>query len=109
MSAPLLQTRIAQLADKRLEIEEKEGWLRNDDKDFHDKRAQRRSALISGLREVAEKWTNDMICKLESKPFIRSAYYLVTQLLTRAYHQGTYNGTAIQTRKTNLDGRHSCL
>lgn len=86
MSAPLLQDRISQLADMRLEVEEKQGWLRKDD---HAKRTQRRSALISGLREVAEKWTNDMICKLESKPFIRSAYYLVTQLLTRAYHQGT--------------------
>lgn len=89
MSAPLLQDRILQLVDMRLEVEEKQGWLQKDDKHFQAKRTQRRSALILGLREVAEKWTNDMICKFESKPFIRSAYYLCTQLLTRAYHQGT--------------------
>ncbi|RYP04894.1 hypothetical protein DL764_004164 [Monosporascus ibericus] len=90
LSAPLLQIRISQLANMRLEIEEKEGWLRKDDKHFEAERAHRRSVLESGLQEVAEKWTNDMICKFESKPFIRSAYYLVTQLLTRAYHQGIH-------------------
>jgi len=30
------------------------------------------------------------ICKFESKPFIRGAYYLCSQLLTRAYHQGIH-------------------
>ncbi|KAI0022510.1 acyltransferase [Xylariomycetidae sp. FL0641] len=90
VSTPLLQNRISQLAAKRLEVEEKEGWLRKDDKDYGVKKAQRRSALESGLQEVAEKMTNDMICKFESKTFIRGAYYLVTQLLTRAYHQGIH-------------------
>ncbi|KAI4868004.1 acyltransferase-domain-containing protein [Hypoxylon rubiginosum] len=90
VSAPLLQTRISQLADKRLEIEEKEGWLRRDDTDFVTKKAQRRAIVESGIQEVAEKMTNDMICKFESKTFIRGAYYLVTQLLTRAYHQGIH-------------------
>ena len=88
MSAPLLQERISRLADMRLEVEEKEGWLRNDDENFQVKRSQRRSTLEAGLREIAEKWTNDMICKFENKTFIRGAYYLVTQLITRAYHQG---------------------
>ncbi|KAI1653528.1 acyltransferase-domain-containing protein [Daldinia decipiens] len=90
VSAPLLQTRISQLADKRLEVEEKEGWLNKDDKDFVTKKAQRRSIIESSIQEVAEKMTNDMICKFESKTFIRGAYYLVTQLLTRAYHQGIH-------------------
>ncbi|KAI0173264.1 acyltransferase-domain-containing protein [Hypoxylon sp. FL1284] len=90
VSAPLLQTRISQLADKRLEIEEKEGWLRRDDKDFVSKKAQRRAIIESGIQEAAEKMTNDMICKFESKTFIRGAYYLVTQLVTRAYHQGIH-------------------
>ncbi|KAI1352450.1 acyltransferase-domain-containing protein [Xylaria sp. FL0043] len=90
VSAPLLQNRIAQLADKRLEVEEKEGWLRKDDKDYAVKRAQRRAVIESGIRDVAEKMTDDMICKFESKTFIRGAYYLVTQLLTRAYHQGIH-------------------
>lgn len=88
VAAPLLRARIAQLADKRLEVEEKEGWLRKDDKHYATRRAQRRAAIESGIRDVAEKMTDDMICKFESKTFIRGAYYLVTQLLTRAYHQG---------------------
>ncbi|OTA63243.1 acyltransferase [Hypoxylon sp. EC38] len=90
VSAPLLQARISQLADRRLEIEEKEGWLRKDDKDYVTKKAQRRAVIESSIQEVAEKMTNDMICKFESKTFIRGAYYLVTQLLTRAYHQGIH-------------------
>ncbi|KAI1497868.1 acyltransferase [Biscogniauxia marginata] len=90
VSAPLLQKRISQLAEKRLEVEESEGWLRRTDKDFALKKAHRRSVIQSGIQEVAEKMTNDMICKFESKTFIRGAYYLTTQLLTRAYHQGIH-------------------
>ncbi|KAI0508695.1 acyltransferase-domain-containing protein [Xylaria bambusicola] len=90
VSAPLLQTRISQLADKRLEVEENEGWLRKEDKDYAVKRAHRRAVIESGIRDVADKMTDDMICKFESKTFIRGAYYLVTQLLTRAYHQGIH-------------------
>ncbi|KAI0198111.1 acyltransferase-domain-containing protein [Astrocystis sublimbata] len=90
VSAPLLRQRIAHLADKRLEIEEAEGWLRKDDKHYAIKRAHRRAVIESGIRDVAEKVTNDMICKFESKTFIRGAYYLCTQLLTRAYHQGIH-------------------
>ncbi|KAI0012458.1 acyltransferase-domain-containing protein [Xylariaceae sp. FL0662B] len=90
VSAPLLQSRISELADKRLQIEEKEGWLNKDDKNFAAKKAQRRAAIESSIQQVAEKMANDMICKFESKTFIRGAYYLVTQLLTRAYHQGIH-------------------
>ncbi|KAF2972778.1 hypothetical protein GQX73_g706 [Xylaria multiplex] len=90
VSAPLLRTRISQLADKRLQVEENEGWLRRDDKDYAIKRAHRRAVIESGIRDVAEKMTDNMICKFESKTFIRGAYYLVTQLLTRAYHQGIH-------------------
>ncbi|KAH8163378.1 hypothetical protein CIB48_g4848 [Xylaria polymorpha] len=90
VSAPLLRTRISQLADKRLEVEENEGWLRKDDKDYAIKRAHRRAVIESGIRDVAVKMTDHMICKFESKTFIRGAYYLCTQLLTRAYHQGIH-------------------
>ncbi|KAI1814386.1 glycerol-3-phosphate acyltransferase [Poronia punctata] len=90
VSAPLLQTRISELAEKRLQVEEKEGWFKKDDKNYAAKRAQRRIVVEAGIREVAEKMTEDMICKFESKTFIRGAYYLVTQLLTRAYHQGIH-------------------
>ncbi|KAI0396056.1 acyltransferase-domain-containing protein [Xylariaceae sp. FL0594] len=90
VSAPLLQDRIADLSERRLRVEEQEGWLRKDDGQYAAKRAHRRAEIESGIREVAEKMTEDMICKFESKTFIRGAYYLVTQLLTRAYHQGIH-------------------
>jgi hypothetical protein len=88
ISADILQKRISELATKRIEVEEKEWFLNKDDKMFASKRAQRRACIEQSLQEVAEKLTDDMICKMESKTFIRGAYYLCTELLTRAYHQG---------------------
>jgi hypothetical protein len=90
MSATLLQAKISQLAEMRVEAEVKEGLISKGDKDFAIKKAQRVAELAQGLHEVAEKLTDQMICKFESKPFIRGAYYLVTQLLLRAYHQGIH-------------------
>jgi len=90
MSATLLQTKISQLADMRLAVEEKEGLLNKYDKDFQAKRTQRRAVLVQSLQEVAEHLTDNMICKFESKTFIRGAYYITTQLLLRAYHQGIH-------------------
>ncbi|KEY66658.1 hypothetical protein S7711_01950 [Stachybotrys chartarum IBT 7711] len=90
LSTPLLQRRIAKLADDRIAVEEKEGYFDRKDKNYAMKLSQRRSALENGLQEVAEKLTDQMICKMESNTFIRGAYYLTTQLLTRAYHQGIH-------------------
>jgi len=90
MSATLLQTKISQLADMRVTVEEKEGLLNKYEKDLQTKRAQRRAVLVQSLQEVAENLTDNMICKFESKTFIRGAYYMVTQLLLRAYHQGIH-------------------
>jgi len=90
MSATLLQTKISQLADMRVDVEVKEGLLNKSDKDFQMKRAQRRAVLVQSLQDVAENMTDNMICKFESKTFIRGAYYAVTQLLLRAYHQGIH-------------------
>ncbi|KAL2120083.1 hypothetical protein VTJ04DRAFT_4109 [Mycothermus thermophilus] len=90
LGAPLLQAKIAQLADMRVAVEEKQGLLNPADKDFGAKKSQRRAVLIQALQEVAEKLTDNMICKFDSKPFIRGAYYLVSQLLLRAYHQGIH-------------------
>ena len=90
MSAPLLQKRITELAENRLAVEVKEGLLDMAAKDYAIRRTQRRSELEGGLQEVAQQLTDEMICKMESKTFIRGAYYLATQLLTRAYHQGIH-------------------
>jgi hypothetical protein len=88
LSTPILQKRISELAEKRLDKEENDGLLKKDDPLYTSKRSHRKSVIEQGLQELSEKLTGDMICKFESKPFIRGAYYLVTQLLTRAYHQG---------------------
>ena len=90
MSATLLQSKISQLAEMRLDVEEREGLLNKDDRDFQLKRTQRRSVLVQALQEVSEHLVDNMICKFESKKFIRGAYYIVTQLLLRAYHQGIH-------------------
>jgi hypothetical protein len=88
MSTPILQKMISELAEKRIEVEEKEGLLNKEDKMFASKKAHRRAFIEQSIQEVAEKLTDDMICKMENKTFIRGAYYLTTELLTRAYHQG---------------------
>jgi hypothetical protein len=88
LSTPILQSRITELAERRIEKEEKEGLLNKDDPLYKAKRSQRKSNIEQSLQELCEKLTGDMICKMESRPFIRGAYYLCTQLLTRAYHQG---------------------
>ncbi|PNS18831.1 Glycerol-3-phosphate acyltransferase [Sphaceloma murrayae] len=84
LDSPLLKTRIRQLAETRVEAEAE---ALGDDEEVL---MARRSQLEEQLTEVADLWTEQMICKMESKQFIRGAYYLATQLLTRAYHQGIH-------------------
>ncbi|KAI9721919.1 MAG: hypothetical protein M1812_001875 [Candelaria pacifica] len=88
VSNPMLQRKIEELAERRLGVEQQHGLLKLQDSAYTSKRAQRKHAIEQSLQEVAEKLTDGMICKFESKNFIRGAYYLCTQLLTRAYHQG---------------------
>ncbi|THV52740.1 hypothetical protein BGAL_0070g00210 [Botrytis galanthina] len=66
MSTPILQTRISELAEKRIGVEEQEGLLNKDDPLYHSKRSQRKSAIEQSLQELSEKLTSDMICKMES-------------------------------------------
>ncbi|CAK7226290.1 hypothetical protein SBRCBS47491_006182 [Sporothrix bragantina] len=91
LSAPLLRNRIDEMAELEVAREDRAGWLPpHDAADYEQKRTKRRAQIASWLGELAEQWTDRMICKFESKTFIRGAYYLVTQLLTRAYHQGIH-------------------
>jgi len=89
MKAPMLKRRIEQLAQSRVEEEEKQGLL-GDEKDRLESKTRRKTEIETSLQEVAAELTDGMICKMESKRFIRGAYYLCTQLLTRAYHQGIH-------------------
>ncbi|KAI6790283.1 acyltransferase [Hortaea werneckii] len=95
MAQERLQKKIAELAGKRVEVEIHEGLLgpkglEGEAHEHRKRRLERRREIEAQLREVAEDWTDKMICKMESRYFIRSAYYLCTQLLTRAYHQGIH-------------------
>ncbi|KAK5117377.1 hypothetical protein LTR62_005995 [Meristemomyces frigidus] len=95
MKQKKLQKRIAELAQKRVEVEIHEGLLgptgvEGEEQEHRTRRLARRRQIEDELCGVAEKWTDQMICKMDSKYFIRSAYYIATQLLTRAYHQGIH-------------------
>ena len=89
LKTPMLRRRIEDLAERRVAEEEKQGLLGNEQGQSAN-RVRRRTELESSLQEVAADLTDRMICKMENKKFIRSAYYLATQLLTRAYHQGIH-------------------
>ncbi|KAF2031473.1 acyltransferase-domain-containing protein [Setomelanomma holmii] len=95
LSSPMLVAKVRELATKRVEVEAKEGLLGEDAQNENgvgekDRSAKRRLQIEESLMEVSEGWTDNMICKMESKGFIRGAYYFATQLLTRAYHQGVH-------------------
>lgn len=91
LRTPMLRSRIKQLAEQRLEAEEEQGLLGEEkEKDRFRNRIRRKTEIEASLQEVAADLTDGMICKMESKRFIRGAYYLCTQLLTRAYHQGIH-------------------
>ena len=87
MNTPMLIAKIDELAEKGVKAEESRGIIR-ESMGHTRKRDQRKREIKVSLKDVAEDLTDRMICKMESRRFIRGAYYVVTQLLTRAYHQG---------------------
>lgn len=87
LKTPMLQQRIEQLAQQRIEVEKMQGLI-GEGIDQQARTKRRKEEIEASLQEVAGDLTGAMICKLESKHLIRGAYYLCTQLLTRAYHQG---------------------
>ncbi|KAG8527558.1 uncharacterized protein KY384_007710 [Bacidia gigantensis] len=95
MQTPMLRQKLEELAGSRVLIEEREGLLGSETdleekKKKKKKKKRRQEAIEESLKEVALEMTDAMICKMESKRFIRGAYYVCTQLLTRAYHQGIH-------------------
>lgn len=89
-ASPILLKKVTELAIERVKIEEEQGNFRKDDPFYEKKKARRRAEIEASIREVSEKMTDDMVCKMESKRFIRGAFYLCSKLLTRAYHQGIH-------------------
>ena len=103
MRQETLQKQISLLANKRVEVELQQGLLgalgvEGEDQQHKSKREKRRREIEDELRQLAEQWTDQMICKMDSRYFIRGAYYMTTQLLTRAYHQGIHISTEEVTR-----------
>ncbi|KAF2873306.1 glycerol-3-phosphate acyltransferas-like protein [Massariosphaeria phaeospora] len=97
LSNPMLVAKVRELAAKRVDVEAREGLLGEEARKGvdvgvgeKDRRDRRRIQIEESLMEVGEKLTDGMICKMESKSFIRGSYYLASQLLTRAYHQGVH-------------------
>jgi hypothetical protein len=95
LGSPMLVAKVRELASKRVEVEAEEGQLGEDAQSGagvgeKDRKLKRRVQIEESLMEVCDTWTDKMICKMESKTFIRGAYYLATQILTRAYHQGVH-------------------
>lgn len=87
LGSHMIQNKIIELARIRVKKEGDEGLLVEKSEEGREKR---RVELENSLLEVAGKMVDEMICKMESKSFIRFAYYFITQLLTRAYHQGIH-------------------
>ena len=85
MASPLLRQKIVDLAEQRLDLEEKEHLLDNTSLAYLSEKEQRRHEITSQLIEITGDMLDRMVCKMESKPYIRTAFYGVTQLLTRAY------------------------
>lgn len=94
MGTSMVKSKIEELAEKRLGVEIAEGLLgfegsRESAHAIRKRKNRRKEEIEVSLQDVADKLVDEMICKMESKRFIRGAYYLATQLLTRAYHQGS--------------------
>lgn len=89
-TSPMLQRRLVELTDKRLEVEVEEHLLDRTSPTFETDKSKRKEEIMTSLQEATDTMIDNMVCKMESKYFIRTAYYIATQLLTRAYHQGIY-------------------
>ena len=81
MASPLLQAKVDELAGSRALVEEQGG---------PDASPQRREELGKQINQVATKMIDEMICKMDSKAFVRWSFYFTTQLMTRTYDQGIH-------------------
>ncbi|OKL58217.1 hypothetical protein UA08_06529 [Talaromyces atroroseus] len=88
--SPLLQSKMRDLAEARLQVEQSEGLFDGTPDAVKKAMSRRKSEIELSLRDVVETMMDSMICKMDSNAFIRGAYYITTQLLTRAYHQGIH-------------------
>ncbi|KAJ2905465.1 putative Glycerol-3-phosphate acyltransferase [Zalerion maritima] len=89
---PILQKCIHEMAVQWTDRLEQEGWVapKEGNANYEAEMKWWVNRNISCYHDKVDELLDSMICKFESKRFIRGAYYLVTQLLLRAYHQGIH-------------------
>jgi 1-acyl-sn-glycerol-3-phosphate acyltransferase len=85
MKSPMLQRKLLELTERKLRGEEEEHLLDVESPMYLQDREARKTQIISGLVDITQGMLDNMICKMESKLYLRAAYYGCTQLLTRAY------------------------
>ena len=85
MRSDILRKRLIELAEARLQLEEKECLLDVSSSTYPQDRERRSQQIVSSLVDITRDMVDRMMCKQESHTFIRAAFYGTTQLLTRAY------------------------
>lgn len=85
MSSPILRQKFVELTEARLQAEEEEALLDQSSPTYLQEREKRRHEISFQLIEITGDMLDYMMCKMESKTYIRAAFYGATQLLTRAY------------------------
>lgn len=85
MKSPILQKKLLELTDARLRVEEEQHLLDPSCPTYLQDKEARKGQIISNLVDITQDMLDKMICKMDSKTYLRTAYYGVTQLLTRAY------------------------
>ena len=96
MSSPLLRQKVVDLTEERLQLEEKEHLLDNTSPTYLSDREKRRHEITSQLLEITADMLDKMVCKMESKAYIRTGFYGATQLLTRAYSAINVSNAEVQ-------------
>ncbi|EGX54381.1 hypothetical protein AOL_s00004g30 [Orbilia oligospora ATCC 24927] len=84
LESKLVENKIQHLATETVDYEAGQGFLPGA------KKEKRQKEVVRQLRELADRTVDGMICKMESKSFIRTAYWLASQVLSRTYHQGVH-------------------
>lgn len=83
MSHPLLQKRIAAMADDRMNKEI--SWTLT-----ADQRMARRAELVGWISSIAQTHVHNTMAQFDHKSILRFLYYMVAQIFARCYHQGVH-------------------
>lgn len=85
MKSTILQKKLLELTEARLQVEEQEHLLSPESPTYEQDKEKRKIQIISDLVDITQDMLDNMLCKMENKMWLRTAYWGCTQLLTRAY------------------------